>query len=79
METMGGENMFLVCVEHVTFIISTRYWLHDLYQSGPIPGHGAPTPAAVLAECEGGTQGLLPGLGSGVPADGPSAVPQHAT
>ena len=54
----------LVCVKHVTFIISTRYWLLDLYQSGLIPGHGAPTPAAVFTECEGGTQGLLPGLGS---------------
>ena len=70
---MGGGNTFSVCA-----VISTRYWLHDLYQSGPIPGHGAPTPAAVFAECERGTQGLLPGLGSGVPAGSPSAVPQHA-
>ena len=63
-------------VKYVTFIISTRYWLHDLHQSRPIPGHGAPTLAAVFAEYEGGPQGLLAGLGSGVPVDGPSAVPQ---
>lgn len=58
--------------------LSIRHWLHDLHQLGPLPGHGASAPAAVSAQHQGGPQGVLPGVGSGVLAGRPANVSQHA-